>query len=114
MKITKEKANKLLRAAAISQTETGQAEIAEKLDISAGIFMSALKNAGSEQDGVRADETENGLRAGDKTFCGERRAGLADLREDTIIDSDSKVRGRIMSQAPRTEDGCFAVPKTVD
>ena len=34
MKITKEKAKKLLSSAAISQTEQQQAEIAEKLDIS--------------------------------------------------------------------------------
>lgn len=114
MKITKEKAKKLLSSAAISQTEQQQAEIAEKLDISAGIFMSALKNSGSESGSAWADEAENGLPAGDKAFCGERRAGLADLREDTVADSDGKVRERIMSQAPMTENGCFAVPKTVD
>ena len=34
MKITREKAKKLLGSAAISQTEQQQAEIAEKLDIS--------------------------------------------------------------------------------
>ena len=48
MKITREKAKKLLGSAAISQTEQQQAEIAEKLDISAGIFMSALSDDGAE------------------------------------------------------------------
>ena len=113
MKITREKAKKLLGSAAISQTEQQQAEIAEKLDISAGIFMSALSDDGAESGAEWGDgHSERPLA---KNYYEDgRRARLADLREDTVADSDGKVRERIMSQAPMTENGCFAVPKTVD
>lgn len=114
MKITREKAKKLLGSAAISQAEQQQAEIAEKLDISAGIFMSALENTVTEPDGVPADETENGPHARDRAFFGARPASLEELREDTVTECGENVRERIMSQAPMTENGCFAVPKTVD
>lgn len=114
MKITREKAKKLLGSAAISQTEQQQAEIAEKLDISAEIFMSALRNSEAESDGARADETENCLHAEDSAFFGARPANLEYLREDTVTECGENVRERIMSQAPKAADGCFAVPKTVD
>ncbi len=113
MKITREKAKKLLGSAAISQTEQQQAEIAEKLDISAGIFMSALKNTESES-GAEWEDGHSERPLAKNYYEDGRRARLADLREDTVTECGGNVRERIMSQAPMTENGCFAVPKTVD